>query len=436
MATPEEELRKRLKSSTAERLGRATRAGVDVLGSGLAKAGGAVADTVKGVGAGISTAATLAGKELEESVGTPLGEFARGFTGSTPSPTTTSPNQRNQAAAGTAGTTTGDASGTGVNARQVNPNSPVLGGENVRTIDPTVSLIEDRTRALGQRNADRGFETQTTQFGATAADGSPIPRGRGTFSAVGSSRTPQAQLAELRKTFDSPGGRTGTGGFAVAPDSRTRDRNARIQDPRRQFISDLQRQVRRGAISARAAGGIAANLLGQQQDATTARERIAAEQAKSREELGFRREQLASEADIAGRKIESEAAQSALDRAVDISTAEQRAAQQAARLGLDVEELGERQRSNLSTEQIARDRLRQQELLGVAGLEQKERLAGLKSRTSLLGEVGQILSKVGLGEIATDQAAGTLTQMFGPDVARQLLAEAGTGLFEPIEPEE
>ena len=41
-----------------------------------------------------------------------------------------------------------------------------------------------------------------------------------------------------------------------------------------------------------------------------------------------------------------------------------KAEQAAAKLDLDYAELGERQRSNLASEDVARDRLRQQELLG------------------------------------------------------------------------
>lgn len=429
MATTEEELRKKLKSSTAERVGRSVRAGVDTLGGAISTAGKAVANTVGGVGTGIGTAASLAGNELQESVVTPLGDFARGFTGSTPSPVVESPNQRNQAAAGTAGTTLGDSSGTGANTVQ-NPNSPVLGFENTRTVDPSANFIGAANRGLSQRNADRGFNTQTSQFGATAGDGTQLASRGGTFSAVGSSRTPQAQLAALRETFGSSGGRSTTGGgVAFAPNSAARERNARLNDPSNRLLSDLQSQVRRGQISARAAGDIAATLLGQRQSATTARERIAAQAAQTGEELAFKRQQLASEDALGRAKLATAGAEGALDRATKLQIAEQKAVQDAEKLGLDRQTFSELQRRNLAQEQLGQQRLGLQGAIAEARLGQEAQLQGQKTATARLGDSVNVLKGLAEGSIQPDQAAGILTEMFGPKTASKLLGGFGADLF-------
>ena len=428
MATTEEELKKKLTSSNAERLGRSVRKGVDSLGGNIAGAGKAVANTVAEVGAGIGTAATLAGNKLKESVGAPLGDFARGFTGSTPSPVTASPNQRNQAAAGSAGATTGDSSGTGINARQSNPNSPVLGFENIKTIDPTAGAIDSANRMLSQKNASRGFETQTSQFGAIAGDGTQLASRGGTFSSVGSSRTPQQQLASLRETFGSPKGQSNTGGFGIAPNSYTRERNARLRDPSNRLLSDLQSQVRSGQISARAAGGIAATLLGQQQDATTARERLASQANQFGQEIDLKREQATTTNQLAREKLASEAQSSALDREVTALGLGTKAEQAAAKLGLDYAELGERQRANLASEDVARDRLRQQELLGLAGITQREQAAARSDQTARLGQVGDAL-KAALEGVPAEQRAAYLSNLIGPQGASQFFTPEEIELY-------
>lgn len=464
MATTEEELKKKLTSSNAERLGRSVRKGVDSLGGNIAGAGKAVANTVAGVGAGIGTAATLAGNELKESVGAPLGDFARGFTGSTPSPVTASPNQRNQAAAGfqrptvteptdisrgfttqestgfsqsvpTAdeitksiafnesqrrqggqgfqGATTGDSSGTGVQADR----SPL-------------GVIPDRVSQ--QLSANRGFNTQLTQLGATAGDGTQLASRGGTFSSVGSSRTPQQQLASLRETFGSPKGQSNTGGFGIAPNSYTRERNARLRDPSNRLLSDLQSQVRSGQISARAAGGIAATLLGQQQDATTARERLASQANQFGQEIDLKREQATTTNQIAREKLASEAQSSALDRETTALGLGAKAEQTAAKLGLDYAELGERQRANLASEDVARDRLRQQEMLGIAGIAQREQASVRSDQTARLGQLGQSL-KAQLEGVPTDLQAQYLGQLLSPEVARQFFSAEDAQLYFPIE---
>lgn len=322
--------------------------------------------------------------------------------------------QRRQGGQGFQGATTGDFSGTGVQADR----SPL-------------GVIPDRVSQ--QLSANRGFNTQLTQLGATAGDGTRLPSGGGTFNTVGSSRTPQAQLAALRETFGSPGGRSTTGGgVAFAPDSRTRERNARLNDPRRQLISDLNSQVRRGQISARAAGGIAATLLGQQQDATTARERIAAEAARAGEDLAFKRENAASVNQIARDRLTSEAQTAALDREATALGLGTKAEQAAAKLGLDYAELGERQRANLASEDVARDRLRQQEMLGLAGIAQREKAAARSDTTARLGQLGQSL-KAQLEGVPTDLQAQYLGQLLGPEAARQFFSAEDAQLYFPIE---
>lgn len=350
--------------------------------------------------------------------------------------------QRNQAALGSEGTTTGDSSGTGINTPDISkgfttqadvsntPSTPSAGeitrlargpeGAGVSPDRTPLGVITDSQRE--QLSANRGFNTQLTQLGATAADGTKLPSAGGTFSSVGSSRTPQEQLASLRRTFGTTDGRTNTGstgGFAVAPDSRTRERNARLNDPRRQFISDLNRQVRRGEISARAAGGIAANILGQQADITTARERLAGQQAQSAGELAFKREQLRQTGDIAREKLASEAEEGRLSRATDIATSQAQAASEAAKLGLDREKFAELRRKNLAGEAIDVEKLSQAERFKRADLEQAGALAGLRAETTRLGDFQNVFMKQMEG-LPPKEAARYAELSLGQEKARQL----------------
>ena len=321
--------------------------------------------------------------------------------------------QRRQGGQGFQGATTGDFSGTGVQADR----SPL-------------GVIPDRVRQ--QLSSNRGFNTQLTRIGATAGDGTQLASRGGTFSSVGSSRTPQQQLASLRETFGSPNGQSNTGGFGIAPNSYTRERNARLRDPSNRLLSDLQSQVRSGQISARAAGGIAATLLGQQQDATTARERLASQANQFGQEIDLKREQATTTNQLAREKLASEAQSSALDREVTALGLGTKAEQAAAKLDLDYAELGERQRSNLASEDVARDRLRQQELLGIAGITQRENASQRSDQTARLGQLGQSL-KAQLEGVPVDQQAQYLGRLLGPEVARQFFSAEDAQLYFPIE---
>ena len=321
--------------------------------------------------------------------------------------------QRRQGGQGFQGATTGDFSGTGVQADR----SPL-------------GVIPDRVRQ--QLSSNRGFNTQLTRIGATAGDGTQLASRGGTFSSVGSSRTPQQQLASLRETFGSPKGQSNTGGFGIAPNSYTRERNARLRDPSNRLLSDLQSQVRSGQISARAAGGIAATLLGQQQDATTARERLASQANQFGQEIDLKREQATTTNQLAREKLASEAQSSALDREVTALGLGTKAEQAAAKLDLDYAELGERQRSNLASEDVARDRLRQQELLGIAGITQRENASQRSDQTARLGQLGQSL-KAQLEGVPVDQQAQYLGRLLGPEVARQFFSAEDAQLYFPIE---
>ena len=194
----------------------------------------------------------------------------------------------------------------------------------------------------------------------------------------------------------------------------------------------MQSQVRSGQISARAAGGIAATLLGQQQDATTARERLASQANQFGQEIDLKREQATTTNQLAREKLASEAQSSALDREVTALGLGTKAEQAAAKLDLDYAELGERQRSNLASEDVARDRLRQQELLGIAGITQRENASQRSDQTARLGQLGQSL-KAQLEGVPVDQQAQYLGRLLGPEVARQFFSAEDAQLYFPIE---
>lgn len=454
MSMTEEELRRRLESTKAERLGRSVKAGVESLAGNLRQSGEAVGSATfqttqnlgkvaGGISTGVGMMATGASDALERDVVTPVRDFARGLTGGpAPEPTRTPLVQPEVQEAGLQDS---------IRAATQNPNSPVLGAENLRTIDPDMQFLNDAQRRLDQRNAPRGPETQLTRLGAfdsagnqigsanqrnqaaagtagtTTGDmsGTGVNKGRGTMSTVNFGN-PVAQLASFRETFGSPGGRTGTGGFAFAPNSRARERNASLNDPGRQLISDLQRQVRTGQISARAAADTMATLIGQERSATTARERIAAEAAQGGAELALKREQLGQQGLTERQKLAAGLQESMLDRLTAQETEQGRMARAAATLGMDAEELAERRRANLTTEDIARQRLNQQEMLGLAGIGQRMQASGATDVRERLGQAQQVLKTFREGLSTPEEAANQLELLIGPEDAARFFPDMFT----------
>lgn len=261
--------------------------------------------------------------------------------------------------------------------------------------EPLPSTIEGPPDLTGRIGEQLFGERQADVFGAFDTQGNRIvskanQRNQAAFGNIGGAQTsdasgtgaqsnnlppnPVAQLASLRETFGTQSGPTG--GVAFAPNSATRERNARLNDPRRQFLGDLQRQVRRGEISARAAGGIAANILGQQADLQLGAEKLGSAERIAANKRALERLQIASQEGIAGAKLAEGTRQAALDRASTEATAQSKAATEAAKLGLGVEKLTETQRANLQSEAQKAQQLEQSRTMKLAEMLQQGQLRG------------------------------------------------------------
>lgn len=315
--------------------------------------------------------------------------------------------------------------------------SPGLDNE-IRTQDSNAAFLDDAQRKLDQKFGER----QKDVFGAFDSQGNRIvskanQRNQGAFGSGGSATgdssgtgiggtssapDPAAQLASLRETFGTPGtGNTGSRG-GVALNSYARERNARLNDPRRQALAQLNSQVRRGQISARAAGGIAARLMGQQGDLQLGRERIAAQQRTEAGRQALDRSKIGSAEAIAAAKLKEGSLQSGLDRSSAEAVAQSKSATEAAKLGLGTDKFAETQRANQARENQAAQRLRQDRNLKLADLALEADRGGLAStqkKTQLAGDLVKQLDEM----INPENKAATMN----------LLRQVAPDLFENIE---
>lgn len=310
--------------------------------------------------------------------------------------------------------------------------SPGLDNE-IRTQDTDSAFLADAQRKLDQRNGPR----QADVFGAFDVQGNRIQskanqRNQGAFGASGTTTgdssgtgvntsgapNPVAQLASLRQTFGTPGGNANFTGNAIAQNSYARERNARLNDPRRQYLDRLNSQVRRGQISARAAGGIAANLLGQQGRLQLGQEKLVQDAASQANRTALERSKLGSAESIAAAKLKESSLQAGLDRTSAESIAQSKSATEAAKLGLSVDKFAETRRSNEADEALRSAKQKQQ--LGVAAAEysQRERLAIMRDKTARQAQVEKLYSGMGEGKYTPEEFQDLLLQ-FAPDMFKE-----------------
>ena len=249
------------------------------------------------------------------------------------------PNQRNQAAEGFAGTTTGDSSGTGVN-----------------TYSPP--------DVFGQL----------------------------------------AKMRELRTNTEK------SSGIAFAPNSYTRERNARLNDPRRQAINDIERQARLGNISVKNAYRTIESLIGQQTQSDIAAQRDATARYGTDVDAELGRQKIFSAEGIAQNKLQSDAYQSALDRINEQQIEGVKADREAAKLGLDTQKAIETRRSNLSREALDQAKLGQQATFETAKLLQAGQIAAAKGGQDFAEFQRKVATDYGQGAITESAVRGLVEQ--------------------------
>lgn len=312
-----------------------------------------------------------------------------------------------------------------------------LGGTDyVRGVQPGaaagISSLTPTTRTPGTDVA--GPATPT--LGATTAGGQPITVPTDARNVVGNEATFQERLAAFRAA--NPEQARGGGGAPTGPTfgermaQRTADMRLRGQ------MDDIDRAVRRGAISARSGLRAQQDLLETAQSGEINRAKLAqqAAEAASTEalardklaaETAMEREKLVSGEAIAGAKLgqaQSEAAQSAAE-------AQQKYAMDLAKFGFDVEKFGAEQAKTAFSQEVDRAQL---------GLREQE--AGIKAagqQTAASRAVAQSIRDVqeGFGDIRAvrSQASrlGQTQQVLAMDDEAQALikrfqsGEAGYG---------
>lgn len=306
-----------------------------------------------------------------------------------------------------------------------------------QTKDPLPSTIQGPPQITDSQIAQVQGERQKDVFGAFDTQGNRIQskanqRNQASFGAAGGSQTPDAsgtgaqstsrpnnpvsELAKFRETFGQPSGPTT--GVAVARNSYAEERNARLNDPRRNFINDLNRQVRRGQISARAAGGIAANIMGQQADLQLGGQKLAAAERTEKGRTALERAKIGSAEAIAGAKLKEGSLQAGLDRQSAEAVAQSKSATEAAKLGLNVEKFSETQRSNVADEALRSAKMKQQLGVSAAEFSQRERLAMQRDQTDRQGNILKIYSDMGEGKLSPEEGRQLLLQ-FAPDMFKE-----------------
>ena len=260
-----------------------------------------------------------------------------------------------------------------------------------------------------QGNRFGGSANQRNQAGAGNAgsytgDASGTGAASGTFSTVSGS-DPFEQLAKMRSLRDSPSGGS-SGGFAIAPNTEARERNARLNDPRRQAISELQRQARLGNISQKNAYRTIENLMGQQTNENINDARLAqdTETAQMANRLGYAK--IDSAEGIAADRLKSDSYQEALNRLTDVELAGVQSQQDQQKLGMDAAKFQETVRSNLTNERINQAKLSQQGQLEAAKLLQAGQIAAQKGGQNFAEFAKDVKVKMGEGVITKESARG------------------------------
>lgn len=308
------------------------------------------------------------------------------------------------------------------------------------TKEPLGSQFVGPVQEPAQRTADRGPETQTTRLGAFDSAGNELrvranernQGGRGTQGAalgdasgtgVGTSgtgqRNPFQQLAALRSLRQQP---TGGGGVAVAPNSRTRERNARLNDPFRRLSNQLDRDVRLGRISARAARGIQQRNVAAAGSQQIGRDKVAADVAANKALDDFRRTKLASDTELAERKISSDEQQSRADRQADILGNTLSARTDSAKLDETIRKRLQQESQFQRTQGLKLGEAQQRSNLKAAELLQQAQIAGDKNEVARLGEAAGLLQQLNEGGDPT-AIVPVIRQLLGDEKAAQIFPQ-------------
>ena len=317
--------------------------------------------------------------------------------------------------------------------------NPGLGG--IQQIDP-----DQVVRTFEQANQPRGPETQTTRFGAFDdqgrafgpktnqrnqagagsqgaalgdASGTGAASRGGTFSVVQGS-DPFRQLAAIRSLREPQ--TTSGGGIAIAPNSATRERNARLNDPNRRLAKQLDRDVRLGRISARAARGIQQDAIQAAGSQALGREKLVADQASNRALQQFRERQLASQEQRAAAQLGAEAEQSVLDRQQREAAATLSARIDAAKLGETQAKRAQEESQFQRTQQFNTQKLDQQSALKVADLMQQAATSGDRTQTARLGQVSGLLEQLNQGG-DPQSIVPLVRQLIGDEQAAQIFPQ-------------
>ena len=346
-------------------------------------------------GANLGKATYQVGQDISKGLGQFVQDVKQGYTGNAPtapgipaatapSPIQKKPGQRNQAAAGFAGAQTGDFSGTGMGTAPMPDKSPIR-------------VISDSVR--DQLSSNRGYQTQLTQLGATAVDGTKLPSRGGTFSTVdgngdgtatGGGSGVFAQLAAMNALKEPSTGNQ----VSVIPNSYANERNARLRDPNNKLMENLDRAVRNGTIAPKNAYRIAQDAITASQNQALGNMKVTEDARQANMSFDQKDRAMTAEQEMNAAKLRSAENIAGLDRQTKQNIALGEA-------GIDQQKLALDQYKALTGNANAQSRLgfdqakfAQQFQLDAAKMYQQGDIEGAKQRMAL----GNLIQKVLAGE--------------------------------------
>lgn len=313
----------------------------------------------------------------------------------------------------------------GGNAAQVNTGTQDASGVGALSQSPerasqAPGATAPATRTLGEltgaREASPGASTQPVGAFTSEEERLSIPNG-GTFNSIGAQQSTTgrdrafAQLEALQRIRNS-----GTGGSTPSnlnPDQGTSDfvteresRNGRVR--LNQQLGDIDRAVRRGAMSARA-GEAAKNDILKLQYTSEAEKAKLAQQAEQfgvssglqSRGLDIKEAGIASDQSIAQNKLAASQAEALRDQA----EADRKFSLDVSRYGLDVAKANESART--SEARLGLDTIASQRQLAEAGFEEQ------RTRTGVVSQANKILSDTQEGKLTRPQAINSLAELGG-----------------------
>lgn len=409
------------------------------LGQRLGQAAGEKVAMAKLAYGATEAVAKRLGSQAEQAVGGFVKDVAKGFSeGNIPVGTQPTPAPSPvQSGAATLGTTPNVVDQARAQAQQAlkGAQGPVYpDGSNIKTVD-----ADQQMRLAEQYNAPRGPETQTTRFGAFdsagkafggsanqrnqassgISGGSQTPDSSGTGAQSSVSNNPIAQLAKMRELREPSTG----SGVTFVPNSYANERNARLNDPNRKLVEDLDRQVRLGKIAPKNAYRIVQDAIAQQQSNVLGQQKLDQAALQSQQELAYKDRALASTEDIARQKLAGDISTAAADRASEEAIAAGKRVDTALGRQLDIAKFQED--SAMKRERLGFDaaKFMQEQQTEAAKMYQQGNIEGAKNTINKTKAITDLVTARTEGRLGDEDFMRTLNELGGSEMVKRFFPD-------------